>query len=101
MPQPLDNMWIQLAIKEMDSFEGNSEAYFKVLATGLTQRIIMVMCYFVSVRMGIVKPLQELEVEKKQKIWIHAKELGGPNCEQWKLIELSKALYVIQCFQTE
>lgn len=98
MTDPTENMWIKLGCLQMDVFEANSEAYMNLLITGLTQKVIMLMCYFVSVRMKLILPMEQLPESEKRELWERAKEIASGRLDHNQTIELSKCLYTISCF---
>lgn len=98
MTDPTENMWIKLGCLQMDIFEKDSITYFDMLVTSLNQRVIMYMCYFVSVRMKLVVPLEDLPETEKRELWDRAKELAADRLDNEQTIRLSKCLYTIQCF---
>ena len=93
-----ENMWVALGKQQLDIFQQNSEAYFELLVTALTQRTILSMFYFVSVRGKRLMAIELLPESDKRDLWESAKEVAGGRLDHYQTIELSKCLYTIQCF---
>lgn len=91
-------MWFQLAIKELTNLEANNAAYIELMVTGSAQRNIFLMCYDASVRAKEIPSIEQQDDEFKREIWERAKAVANGRCDHPTLIELSKALYCIQCF---
>jgi len=93
-----ENMWVVLGKQQLNIFEQQSEAYFELLVTGLTQRTILSMFYFVSVRSKRLLPIEKLPESDKKDLWESAKDIAAGRLDNNQTIELSKCLYTIQCF---
>lgn len=96
-----ENMWEVLGGKQMETFELHPEAYFELLVTGLSQRVIMSMFYFVLVKRKQIKPVEMLSETDKKDLWESSKEIAAGRLDNAKCIELSKCLYTIQEFMTK
>jgi hypothetical protein len=96
-----ENMWVRLGKLQLNVFGDNPQAYFELLVTGLTQRVILSMFYFVLVRMRRIIPVEELSESDKADLWESAKEIAADRLDKNKTIELSKCLYIIQEFMTK
>lgn len=97
-----NDMWILFGAKQMDVFERDNIAFVNCLVLGEGLRRCMIEVYRAIVRYGIAPRIEELDNFEKEKLWLRANDVAGKgllNKEQ--LIELSKALYVIECFQTK
>lgn len=92
----VENMWFRLASLEINNFMNDVDAYCEMLVTGITQRVIFSMCYFVCVRAGVLVPIESVPVEEKNKIWATAKDKSKERLDQPRMLELAKCLYTIQ-----
>lgn len=94
----MENMWVFLGKQQLEIFEQNCEAYFELLSTAATQRTILSMFYFVSVRSKRIMPIDKLVESDKRDLWESAKEIASGRLDHNQTIELSKCLYTISCF---
>lgn len=93
-----NNMWAILGQQQLSIFEQSCEAYFEILVTASTQRLILSMFYFVSVRSKALIAIELLAETDKRDLWESSKEIAAGRLDHHQTVELSKCLYTIQRF---
>lgn len=99
---PENDLWLQFGARQMEVFEKDNIAFVNVLVFGSGLRKSMNEVYRAIVKYKIAPKIEDVSLSEKEKLWLRANavaEKGSLDKEQ--LIELSKALYVIECFQTK
>lgn len=97
---PADDMWIQFGAKQMDAFDQNNIAFCNCLVFGEGLRRCMVEVYKAIVKYKFAPEIEYLPIAEKEELWLRAKAVAGEMLlSKEQMIELSKALYVIECFQ--
>lgn len=98
---PETDPWIIFGAKQMELFDRDNITYVNCLVFGEGMRKSMIEVYRAIVKYGIVPKIEDLPVPEKEKIWLRANAVAENRIAKEQLIELSKALYVIECFQTK
>jgi hypothetical protein len=98
---PENDHWIIFGVKQMELFDKDNVTYVNCLVFGEGMRKSMIEVYRAIVKYGIAPKIEDLPVAEKEKIWIRANAVAENRIAKDQLIELSKALYVIECFQTK
>lgn len=99
---PETDIWIIFGAKQMDVFDKDNIAFCNCLVLGNGLRRSMVEVYNAIVRYKLATKIEELPIHQKEKLFIQAKEIAGNNAlNKEGMIELCKALYAIECFQTK
>ena len=99
---PENDQWIIFGAKQMDVFDQNNIAFCNCLVLGDGLRTSMNEAYRAIVKHGFAPRIEELPQHEKEKYWFQAKDIAGQNyLNREQMIELSKALYVLECFQTK
>lgn len=97
----LEVMW-NIGRKETACFEDYSVLYVESLIGTNLRRRLMVWVYCYLVGRGKAPRIEDLEPDVKQKMWLTAKDIcAGKIVDQKKMIEICKALYVIEYFMNE
>jgi hypothetical protein len=97
---PENDRWIIFGAKQMDAFDRDNIAFCNCLVLGEGLRRSMNEVYRAIVKYGLAPKIEELPQHEKEKIWLQAKDVAGKNyLDEKQMLELSKALYVIECFQ--
>jgi hypothetical protein len=89
---------LDLARKEVESFKANNLAYCEVLVTCTTQRNILRMGYNLLVHRKKIVPIEEMTLAAKTTAYETAKDIAKGRLGRPGLIELVKALIVIEYF---
>lgn len=93
--------WIIFGVKQMELFDKDNVTFVNCLVFGEGMRKSMIEVYRAIVKYGIAPKIEDLPVLEKEKIWLRANAVAENRIAKDRLIELSKALYVIECFQTK
>lgn len=97
---PKDDQWIVFGSKQMDVFEKDNISFCNCLVLGDGLRKCMQHVYWAIIKHGFAPKIEDLPLSEKEKLWLRANDIAGKNyLEKEQMIELSKALYVIECFQ--
>ncbi len=98
---PENDQWILFGVKQMDVFDRDNVAFVHCLVFGEGLRRAMIEVYSAIVKHKFAPAIEDLPVFEKEQIWIRANAVDENKfLTKDQLIELSKALYVIECFQT-
>ena len=98
---PEKDHWIIFGVKQMELFDKDNVTFVNCLVFGEGMRKSMIEIYRAIVKYGMAPKIEDLPVPEKEKIWIRANAVAEKRLmDKEQLIELSKALYVIECFQT-
>jgi hypothetical protein len=99
---PENDTWILFGAKQMDVFDKDNIAFVDCLVFGGGLRKSMNEVYRAIVRYGFACSIENLPQHEKEKLWLRANAVRGEvELNRDQLVELSKALYVIECFQTK
>lgn len=97
---PENDQWIIFGAKQMDVFDQNNIAFCNCLVFGEGLRRCMVEVYKAIVKYKFASKIEDLPIAEKEGLWLRAKDVAGEILlGKEEMIELSKALYVIECFQ--
>lgn len=97
---PENDQWIIFGARQMEVFDQHNISFCNCLVLGDGLRTAMNEVYRAIVRHGFAVRIEELPQHEKEKFWNQAKDIAGRNyLNREQMIELSKALYVIECFQ--
>lgn len=97
---PETDPWIIFGVKQMALFDSDNVTFVNCLVFGEGMRKSMIEVYRSIVKHGLALNIEDLPVSEKEKIWLRANAVAENRIGKEQLIELSKALYVIECFQT-
>lgn len=97
---PERDPWIIFGAKQMDVFDQNNIAFCNCLVFGDGLRKCMIEVYKAIVNHKFATKIEDLSLAEKEVLWLQAKEVAREILlDKEQMIELSKALYVIECFQ--
>lgn len=97
---PENDQWIIFGAKQMDVFDQNNIAFCNCLVFGEGLRRCMIEVYKAIVKYKLAPKIEDLPIAEKEVLWLRAKDVAGEILlGKEEMIELSKALYVIECFQ--
>jgi hypothetical protein len=97
---PGNDLWIIFGAKQMDAFDRDNIAFCNCLVLGDGLRKSMNEVYRAIIKHGLAPKIEELPQHEKEVLWLRANDIAGKNfLNKEQMIELSKALYVIECFQ--
>lgn len=97
---PEKDEWIVFGAKQMDVFERDNIAFCNCLVFGQGLRKCMLHVYSAIIKHGFAPKIEDLPIAEKEVLWLRAKDVAGEILlGKEEMIELSKALYVIECFQ--
>jgi hypothetical protein len=97
---PKTDPWIIFGVKQMDVFDKDNIAFVSCLVSGDGLRKCMIEVYRAIVKFKFVPPIEDVDIREEEKIWLRANAVDENRIlTKEQLIELSKALYVIECFQ--
>lgn len=95
-----NDQWIVFGAKQMDVFERDNVAFCNCLVFGNGLRKCMMYVYLAIVRHKLAPRIEDLPQHEKEKLWLRANEVAANySLDKEQMIELSKTLYVIECFQ--
>ncbi len=92
------NDMLELGRKQAQLFTANNVAYCEALVTCYCPREIMVLTYHRLVRQGKITPIEDMLQEQKETAWQTAKDMAAGRLGKAALIEVVKALLVIEYF---
>lgn len=99
---PEKDLWILFGIKQMDVFDKDNIAFCSCLVSGEGLRKCMIEVYRAILKHGLATAIEELPHHEKEKLWQRALAVcDGKVLNKEQMIDLSKSLYVIECFQTK
>lgn len=99
---PENDQWIIFGAKQMDVFDRDNVAFVNCLVFGEGLRNSMIEVYKAIVKYKIAPRIEELPVPEKEKLWLRANAVAEKRLmDKEQLIQLSKSLYVIECFQNK
>ena len=98
MPTGITSEMLDLARKEAESFKSNSVAYCEVLVTCTAQRNILRMAYNLLVHRKKIVAIEDMALADKTTAYDTAKDIAKGRLGRAGLVELVKALIVIEYF---
>ncbi len=92
------SMILDLGKKQSEIFISDNIGYVNSIITCKVPRQILLDCYSVLTRSGILKPIEDMPKEEKRNVWETAKEFAKDRLDKDQLIELVKALISLEYF---
>lgn len=93
---PIDDIWIQLGIKQMDIFDQNNEAYMSMLVNGTSLVSIWKVVYERAIALKVLTPLDETPSDYKRLLWREAYDLSKGKLNKEEMSSLCRALYTMK-----
>ena len=87
--------------KQTELFEKDNISYTEALLRLTGSRKMMVWLYGILRNYKYIVPIEKLEVEVKEKMWLTVKDICSQESDKNKLTDMCKAFYVIEYFLNE
>lgn len=97
-----ENIWMTCGRKETALFEAHSVAYTNEVVTQNARKNLMVWMYRLLRNSKRIIPIENLEVEVKQKMWAFVKEVcAGKTDDVQRMKQVAMVFYAIEYFINE
>lgn len=95
---PLQDEWIIMGMKQMDSFDQDNESYLNVMVNGTALLEIWKSVYARAVYLKVLVPIEESPKEYKEQVWREVHDIAKGKLSKEEKIALCKALYTMKNF---